>query len=248
LNPSSNLFPGARVGDIWGFVTYRFYTEDDFENGVLRDGLTRREGVNPVPGDVMFKQLDPEGDGIIRGAASAENPRDQKVIGNNSLRFQYGISGGVSWNNFDLSFHMRGVGRRDLWLRNELTFPGVFQWGSLFTHLEDYWMPDNPNARFPRVHLAGTQNTNFNASTATQTRFLLNGAYLRVQNITLGYTVPRDVTQNLHLESLRFTASAENPFLFHHLPRGLDPTLNNVGRGLGYPIMRIFSVGMSLEF
>jgi hypothetical protein len=77
---------------------------------------------------------------------------------------------------------------------------------------------------------------------------LLNGAYLRVKNISLGYTVPVAITKKWGFHQVKLNASVENPFMFHHLPKGMDPTLDNKGRGIGYPVMRIYSFGLSLNF
>ncbi|MDR1707090.1 MAG: TonB-dependent receptor [Prevotella sp.] len=242
----SNYYEGYQMGTIWGYVTDRYYTEDDFENGVLKPGIAVPDGVNPKPGDVLFKDFDE--DGKIMNARTADELRDQKIIGNNSLRFQYGINGGINWNNFDFSFYIQGVGKRDLWVANELTFPGYYQWGSLFTHLSDYWTPDNIDAKFPRVYQTGTSDRNYSSNVRAQTRYLQNGAYLRVKNIAFGYTIPASITKKCGVNQVKINTSVENPFLFHHLPKGMDPTLDNKGRGIGYPVMRIYSFGLSLNF
>lgn len=242
----SNYYEGYQMGTIWGYVTDRYYTEDDFENGVLKPGIAVPDGVNPKPGDALFKDFDE--DGKIMNARTADELRDQKIIGNNSLRFQYGINGGINWNNFDFSFYIQGVGKRDLWVANELTFPGYYQWGSLFTHLSDYWTPDNIDAKYPRVYQTGTSDRNYSSNVRAQTRYLQNGAYLRVKNIAFGYTIPASITKKYGINQVKINTSVENPFLFHHLPKGMDPTLDNKGRGIGYPVMRIYSFGLSLNF
>lgn len=239
-------YEGYEMGTIWGYVTDRYYTEDDFENGVLKPGIAVPDGVTPKPGDVLFKDFDE--DGKIMNGRTADDLRDQRIIGNNSLRFQYGINGGVNWNNFDFSFYIQGVGKRDLWVANELTFPGYYQWGTLFTHLSDYWTPDNVNAKYPRVYQTGTSDRNYGSNVRAQTKYLQNGAYLRVKNISLGYTIPSAITQKWGIQQVKLNTSIENPFLFHHLPKGMDPTLDNKGRGIGYPVMKIYSFGLSLNF
>jgi hypothetical protein len=195
----------------------------------------------------LFVDADQDGE-IITSGGTVDEPYDRKIIGNSSLRLQYGITGGLNWNNFDFSFFMQGVGKRDLYMANELTFPSYYEWGSSFTHLTDYWTPENTTAFYPRGYSGGTKNANYNSNIRTQTRYLLNGAYLRVKNIALGYTIPESITQKYGIQSIKATANMENPFMFHHLPKGLDPTLDNKGRGLGYPVMRIISFGLSLNF
>jgi TonB-linked SusC/RagA family outer membrane protein len=242
----SNYYEGYQMGTIWGYETDRYYTDADFEGGVLKPGIPVPDGVSPKPGDILFKDFDE--DGKIMNARTADELRDQKIIGNSLLRFQYGVNGGINWNNLDFSFYIQGVGKRDLWVANELTFPGYYQWGSLFTHLSDYWTPDNIDAKFPRVYQTGTSDRNYSSNVRAQTRYLQNGAYLRVKNIAFGYTIPASITKKYGVNQMKINASIENPFLFHHLPKGMDPTLDNKGRGIGYPVMRIYSFGLSLNF
>ena len=244
-----SYYEGFEIGSIWGAVTNRLYQASDFdENGRLLEGIPHPEGIpNPQPGDVLFVNFD--GDDEIRTSGGTLNePYDRRIIGNSSLRMQFGISGGVNWNNFDFSFFIQGVGKRQIYLANELTFPSYYEWGSSFTHLRDYWTPENPNAHYPRGYATGSKNANYNSNIQTQTRYLLNGAYLRVKNLSLGYTLPSSITKNWGIDKLRASLSVENPFMFHHLPDGLDPTLDSKGSGLAYPIMRIYSLSLSLDF
>ncbi len=134
---------GMKIGEIWGYTFDRYYTEDDFVDGVLKEGIARPDGVNPNPGDILF--VDYDGDGIIRAGANAEeDPGDQRIIGNSSLKLQYGITGGASWNNFSFSFILQGVGKRDLWLANDLTQAFNYEYGTIYAHQLDYWTPENP--------------------------------------------------------------------------------------------------------
>lgn len=245
---SNAYYEGYEIGSIWGAVTDRFYTEADFDsNGNLLPGIPYPEGITkPSPGDVLFKDLDD--DGVITNARTLNDTRDQKIIGNSSLRYQFGINGGVSWNNFDFSFYIHGVGKRDLWLSNELVFPSYYEFGSLFKHLSNYWTPENVDAKYPRGYATGTKNSVYNSNIRRQTKYLLDGSYLRVKNIALAYTIPATITKKWGIQRVKVNASVENPFMFHHLPKGLDPTLDNKGRGLGYPVMRIYSFGLSLDF
>ena len=202
---------GQQLGEIWGYVTDRLYTVDDFvegtldanlKNGTLKDGIPHVEGVKPNPGDMMYKDLD--GNGIINsGNETIYDPGDRKIIGNNSLRFQYGINGGLSWNNFSFSFLLQGVGKCDKWLTNDLIFPYYYEFGTIYEHQLDYWTSENTGAFFPRLYETGMRNTNYAANVRAQTKYLTNGAYLRVKNLTLGYTIPQSVISKIGINNLR---------------------------------------------
>lgn len=245
----SNYYKGFEMGTIWGYTTDRFYTADDFDsNGDLKPGIPYPKGITkPTPGDVLFVDYDESGI-IDDGENTLDNHGDLRIIGNNSLRLQYGINGGLGWKNFDFSFYIHGIGKRDIWMANELTFPAYYEWGVLFDHLRDYWTPDNPNAKYPKGYSNGTKNSVYNSNIRTQTKYLMNGAYMRIKNLALGYYIPEEITSKWGIQRVKFNASVENPFMFHHLPKGIDPTLDNKGRGLGYPVMRIYSFGVSLDF
>lgn len=246
---------GQELGEIWGYVTDRLYTVDDFvdgtldknlKNGTLKEGIAHVEGVRPNPGDVLYQDLD--GNGIINaGNETIYDAGDRKIIGNNSLRFQYGINGGLSWNNFSFSFFLQGVGKCDKWLSNDLIFPYYYEFGTIYNHQLDYWTPENTGSFFPRLYETGTRNTNYAANVRTQTKYLTNGAYLRVKNLTLGYTIPKDIVAKVGINDLRVYVSAENPFTFDHMPKGLDPTVTSKANGLGYPVMTSYAFGFSVS-
>ncbi len=273
-NGSLVLREGMKYGEIWGYTTDRFYTPDDFE----ADGKTLKAGIpfvrgytKPNPGDVVYKNFDGEdsqnpGKYIIdTGNNTFENPGDLKVIGNNTARYQFGVNGGVSWKQFDLSFFFNGVGKRDLIMPNYTAPSGTFVAG-VFDYQTDYWKEDNPNAFWPRIYgqvPSGIIN-NSGANTAIQTKYLQNGAYIRLKNVTLAYNLPRNLCDKIFVQSLRFFASGENLYTWHHLPHGHYPdsyvalpgTLNmaqgiqgDSGSGSwSYPLMRQLSFGLNLTF
>ena len=132
---------GMELGEIWGYVTGRLYTTDDFEaDGTLKAGIPKVEGYNPNPGDILYKDLD--GNNIINGGISTvSDPGDRKVIGNSTRRYQYGIHGGASWKGLSLSFLLQGVGKRDLWIMNDLFYPHYDPCTTVYDTQLDYWTP-----------------------------------------------------------------------------------------------------------
>lgn len=237
---------GMKIGEIWGYNFDRFYQESDFENGKLKEGIPYVRGINPNPGDVLF--VDHDGDGIITpGSSTAEDSGDQRIIGNSSLKWQYGISGGFSWKDLAFSFILQGVGKQDLWLSNYLTQPFQYEFGTIYRHQLNYWTPVNTNSEFPRLYTLGNRDGNYAANFMRSDHYLLSGAYLRVKNLTLSYTLSNAWIRNIGIENFRIYGMVENPFTFNHLPKGLDPTISGEATGLGYPIMRAYSVGFSFS-
>ena len=245
------------MGEIWGYTTDRFYTEADFvegsldanlKNGTLKPGVVRYGTQNPNPGDIMYVDFDGDGK-ILAGKGTLDSSGDRKVIGNSSLRYHFGLRGGVSFKNFDFSVVIAGVGVQDQFRNSQLIFPNNFQvYGSLYSHQTDYWTPANRDSYFGRIYTETPNGVAQTFNEITQTKFLLNGAYLRVRNLALRYNLPQEWLRKIHFQNLSVSYNIENPFTLHHLPDGLFPDAADLGAGLGYPFMRKSSVGINLTF
>ena len=262
--------PGRILGDIWGYETDRLFTEDDFvkdANGefVLDDGkYVMKEGIPTQsvfesgwfffgPGDVKYKDLN--GDGVVDfGANTIDNHGDLKVIGNSTPRYQYGLRLGGDYKGVDFSFFVQGVGKRDFWANGPIFIPGYRPGEAWFAHQLDYWTPENPDAFYPRPTDAGQQvsPTNFRP----QTRYLLDLSYMRMKNITVGYSLPTSWIGKLNIDRLRVYFSGENLFEIDNLELPIDPEVDYTAAGLNdpntfgrvYPYSRSVSFGLQLTF
>ncbi len=277
----SDFREGARIGDIWGYVSDGYYTADDFVAGTLNADLSgaNRElkpgvptfiGRTPYPGDVKFKDLD--GDGLIGAGNSTvitefdaqgnpitnadglitTGPGDRKVIGNNRKRYQFGINGSASYKGFDFSFVLSGVGKQDSWRNTDLIWPYPSVFDNIYKHQLDYWTPDNQDAFYPRIYGDPNGNTgsNYGRSRRVQTKYLSDESYLRIQNITLGYSLDHKFLEKLKIDKLRIFISGNNLHTFDKLPKGLEPDqgFQQNSNGGAYPIMTKYSLGVNLSF
>ena len=237
---------GMKMGEIWGYVTDRFYTEDDFNaDGTLKPGIPIPKGAGKVfPGDVLYKNFDDDTETIWSGEGTADNPGDQRIIGNSTPRFHYGITAGISWKGLDLSIFLRGVGKRDYWRTDQIAWP-TGGWGSLFKETLNFWTPTNTNAYYPRVYSNDGVNTSYNHW--KQSKYLANASYLKLQNITLSYTLPKVWSQRLYFDDVKVFFSGENLYTWDHLPEGLETDMLSKG-AWEYPFMRKFSFGINVTF
>ena len=245
-NLLGNYREGMKMGEIWGYVTDRFYAGNDFdENGVLRPGIPIPKGVGKVyPGDVLYKNFDDDKETIWSGEGTADNPGDQRIIGNSTPRFHYGITAGLTWKGLDFSIFFRGVGKRDYWRTDQMAWPGG-GWGSLFKETLNFWTPSNTNAFYPRVYANDGVNTGRNHW--KQTKYLADASYLKLQNITLSYTFPKAWSDRIYFDEVKLFFSGENLYTWDHLPEGLDPDMLSKG-SWQYPFMRRFSFGINVTF
>ena len=258
----SDYYKGMVIGEIWGYTTERFFTADDIipdpnllgGGGQLKEGIPKPEGVNNFwPGDIMYANLNDDNE-ITDGNSTLDDPGDRSIIGNFMPRYQYGFNLGADWKGFGLAVFFQGVGKRDVWLRSnydtgvseflhgseELFWPGLGFQPAVFTSVLDYWTEDNPDTYFPRLYNEGSGNTGYNSR--VQTKYLQNGAYLRLKNITLSYNFPRALCQKMYLTDLKVFFSGENLMTWDRLPKGIDPELND----FQYPYYRTISFGINV--
>ncbi|MFI5195431.1 MAG: hypothetical protein ACHQD7_15300 [Chitinophagales bacterium] len=143
-------------------------------------------------------------------------------------------------------------------MANDLTFPFFHAPFTTFYQSElNFWRPENPDAdsHYGRVYTLGASNMRFNE--LPQTRYLYNAAYWRIKNVTLGYSLPKNLLSKAKIERIRLYVSAENLFTHKHLPPGLDPNFLSKGvpdgtdlsdYGGQYPLMKKFSFGLNISF
>jgi len=272
-NGTSSDYAGKVIGEIWGYETDRLFQVDDFEsNGgvlALKPGIPSQvyheeQTFKYGPGDVKFKDLN--GDGLINiGDGTVANPGDRRVIGNSTPRYQYGFRADFAgFKGFDLGFFLQGLGRRDLWAGGDFVTPGWRYAEAWYAHQMDYWTEDNPNAFYYRPTRQDQSNTSRNY--IPQTRYLMDMSYLRLKNLTFGYTLPRSVLEKAKIAKLRLFFSGENLLEIDNLDNiPVDPEtdypapgngsdiwgnantdLNTFGRT--YPYRRTYSLGLQLTF
>jgi len=262
-------------GDIWGFETDRYFTKDDFNaDGTYKSGVASQAGLNQGtfvfgPGDIKFKDLN--NDGVINGGrGTAEDHGDLKVIGNTTPRYQYGFRIGGDWKGFDLDVFFQGVGKRDVWTQGAFVMPMTRGADAIYAHQADYWTEANPNpdAAFPRMYpgnagggtvsVLASGNHNF----YPQTKYLVNMAYLRLKNLTVGYTLPADISRKIYMNKVRVYFSAYNLCeLINKSIAPVDPELNtsestydgtnDLGNGTWGrtdPMVRTLSFGLQITF
>lgn len=272
-HPRNQYYEGMVLGEIWGYETDRLFTKNDFRqdangnlltdeegNYILKEGIPNQSifedgGFSYGPGDVKYKDLN--GDGVINyGANTVGDSGDQKIIGNSTPRYQYGLRIEGGWKAFDASVFFQGVGKREFWANGPVFVPGYRPNEGWYKHQLDYWTPDNPDAFYPRPTNHRQQAPDAQRNFLPQTRYLLDMSYLRVKNITIGYTLPADISNSILIQNLRIYVSAENLFELDNMDLPIDPETDYTSAGLNdpnsfgrvYPFRRTISAGISMTF
>ncbi|MCW3467892.1 SusC/RagA family TonB-linked outer membrane protein [Chitinophaga nivalis] len=243
-----NYYNGQEIGDIWGLVTEGFFqsqAEIDAHPDQTKVG-SDDQNYKFYVGDLKFKNLDGNTSSIDYGDNTISNPGDRKIIGNSAARFPYSVDLTAAYKGFDFRALIQGIGKRD-WYPNAGNhyFWGVYAqpWTNVQLHNLDHWTPENPDAYFPRVKSYIAEDKS--ELGAPQTRYLQNAAYARLKNVTLGYTLPKKLTEKYRIARLRFYFSAENIFTISHLKANIDP---EGLEGSLYPYQKTYSCGFNLNF
>lgn len=232
--PDRSVTVGYPNGGIWGYVTNGYYTDaDDVANSPK---LSNSAG----PGYVKYVKMDQSGLNPNQITDS-----DKVYLGDPFPHYEYGLNLTGNYSNFDLTVFFQGVGERKVMLSGIGLRP-FFNGSNLFTHQLDSWTPDNPNAEYPILVPEANSADNF----VTSDKWVKNGAYLRLKNVVLGYSLPKSFLNKTKLDGVRLYVSAQNLFTISNFYSGYDPEVS-YGGSLGgefYPIMQTYTFGANFKF
>lgn len=222
---------GYAVDQAWGYIAERlFIDEADVANSPVQELGTKAQA-----GDIKYKDIN--NDGKI-------NSNDRVAIGYSTvpeLSYGFGLSGG--YKTWDVSFFFQGQGRSAFFIDPNSIAPFMNYRNALSYIAEDHWSPNNPvsQAFWPRLTTAENKN-NYERNS---TWWLRNGKYLRLKSLEIGYSLPQRIIRKTPLSSLRVYVSGMNLFCLSSFDLW-DPEMG--GNGLGYPLQRVYNVGINLSF
>ena len=214
---------------------YGYKTDGVFQNMAEVQAYTNAQGglimPDAHPGDVRF--VDVNGDGKI-------TDDDRTNIGSGTPDWTFGLTLNAEWKGFDLSIFFQGVSGMDVF---DATFRRDVASGNYPTWLLDRWTGEGTSNKLPAIG----DSKNWVASDI----YVQDGSYLRLKNITLGYTLPRDITRKIHIERLRIFGRAENLFTWTKY-WGFDPEIGTSSTSLGvdygvYPQARTWTIGFNIS-
>jgi hypothetical protein len=193
-------------------------------------------------GDVKYKDVN--GDGVI-------DPKDKTLIGTPHPDFTFGFTNNFKYKNFDISVFLQGsYGNDILNLTRRAGTSNSSLYENQLSEAANYWTPINTNTDIPRP-IGNSANSNLLISS----RYLEDGSYIRIQNLTFGYSLPQDFITKLKMSRLRIYGSAQNLYTLTNYS-GYDPEIGSFNQnpllsGIDngrYPSPRTFTVGVNVEF
>jgi TonB-linked SusC/RagA family outer membrane protein len=219
---------GHPINSIYGLVSDGlFKSTEEIDNHARQSGKI-------APGDIKYRDL--SGDGII-------SPADRDIIGNPFPSFNYGFNISAGFRNFHLSALFQGVGSRDVLLRGETVW--AFENGGRIQpwQVESYWRPESPDNTYPRLTTT-TSHSNFQASDF----WVYDASYLRLRNLQLSFDLPEKWIGSI-VRHARLYVAGQNLFtLFNKMPPGVDPNVPNNTVGNYFPINKLYSSGININF
>ena len=174
---------------------------------------------NDKPGDIKY--VDVNEDGKI-------NADDKVLMGNSLPEYLYGGNMFMGWKNWDFNMSFQGIGHQNVLFQYHWITPYRNQWGSVPTLLMgDYWSSyntpeQNLQAKYPRLTYS-----NSGSQSVGSDYWMFNGAYFRVKNVTLGYTIPKNIIQKTFIKNLRLYCSVTDLPAISNYPKGWDPEVGN---------------------
>lgn len=257
---AKSYYEGMRLGEIWGFVVDGLFQSDEeaqaYAKEVNLNYITNRGGWQA--GDMKFVDLDGSGD-IGIGKNTVDEPGDRKVLGNSLPSFQYGFNASVRWCGIDVAAFFQGTGNH-YWYPDGQT---MLFWGAYsapyITFLKkdfyknEVWTPENTDAYFTRPLAYSATN---GPMSKVNSRYLQNIRYLRFKNLTVGYTLPANLTKKVGVDNLRLYFSGENLCYWSPLKKHtkyIDPEAaftksSEVYNNAWYPWQKTFMFGIDITF
>jgi TonB-linked SusC/RagA family outer membrane protein len=261
-NPNMSIstaynYKGKTFGEIWGFETDRYFTSaDDVAKSPYQKNLITNSKFILGAGDIKYKDLNGN-DTISAGNMTLADHGDLKVIGNTQPRYIYNARIGGSWKNFDVDIFIQGVGQRSWWGIGNTVLPMYQSLDILYANQLDYWRPDNQNARYPALFpgngggIAGLSagSNNF----FPQTKYLMNLAYCRLKNVSIGYTMPIGLLAKYKVQKVRVYVSGQNLAEISNVGAPIDPEMTDNAQaaayaGRVYPFNRQYSFGIQITY
>ena len=232
INQINNSYVTMLAKDYPINVFYGYVTDGIFQN----QSEVNTHAVQPgaEPGDIRFRDLN--NDGVI-------NDSDRTVIGNPNPSWLFSMNNSLSYKGFELSVFLQGIAGNKIYNANNIDNTGMAAAYNQTIDVLERWQGEGTSNSMPRA-VFGDPNQN----TRVSDRFVEIGSYLRLKNITLSYTFPKQWLQKARIENARLSLSCENVATITGYS-GFDPEvgINGIDQNR-YPISRTFSVGLNFNF
>lgn len=230
---------GQKLSQEWGYIAERLFVDE----ADIANSPTQNFGSKVMAGDIKYKDID--GDDQI-------TETDKVPIGYPTTpEITYGFGLSTGYKDWDFSVFFQGNARSSFWINPNAISPFIdtddnsdvsSQNALLQVIADDHWSENNRNiyAFWPRLSNASVEN-----NTQNSTWWMQDGTFMRLKSLEVGYTLPKELTRKFHLGNVRIYLSGTNLLTFSKF-KLWDPEMG--GNGLGYPIQRVYNIGLNVNF
>ena len=225
---------GYPVAAFYGYVTDGIFQSQEEIDAHAIQTIGSDKYSSTQPGDIRFKDLN--NDGVI-------NEDDRTILGSPTPSWTFSMNNRFEFYGVDIEVYFQGAAGNKIYNGNRATLEAMNVAQNQMITVLDRWRPENPSTTMPRAVFSDPNKNN-----RTSDRFLEPGDYLRLKNITIGYTLPKNLTKKALMEEVRFSISGQNLYTLTRYT-GLDPEVGGSGiDGNVYPITRNFTFGINITF
>ena len=225
---------GYPVAAFYGYVTDGIFQSQEEIDAHAIQTIGSDAYTSTQPGDIRFKDLN--NDGVI-------NEDDRTILGTPTPSWTFSMNNRFEFYGVDIEIYLQGAAGNKIYNGNRATLEAMSVAQNQMTTVLDRWRPDYHSTTMPRAVFSDPNKNN-----RTSDRFLEPGDYLRLKNITIGYTLPKHLTKKALMEEVRFSVSGQNLYTLTRY-RGLDPEVGGSGIDSNvYPITRNFTFGLNIMF
>lgn len=227
--------PGMSTNSIFGYRADGY-----FDNQQEVESVPRR---TPSTGVGDIKLIDVNNDGLINQGNNTEaNHGDLVYLGNTNSRYVFGFNAGVNWKGFDVSVLFNGVGKRSLLLEPYATIAFYDGWRMPWAIHQDYWTPENPNAKFPAIRFSDRVNDQVSS------HWVQDASYIRLKNLQVGYTLQKNVHKMKAFGDIRVYFSGQDLWEKTGMWYNYFDPENTDRVGFSYPMWRSYALGLNISF
>ena len=240
---------GHPISQVWGYIGESLFVDDaEVANSPLQSF-----GGEVMGGDIKYRDVNGDGKITVLDQVPIGFPTEPEIV------YGFGLSAG--FKGLDMSAFFQGLTRESFWIDPQATAPfasfyyqseidagarilgSITQNQLLKAYADDHWSEENRNvyALWPRLSAPGLSQNN----SQTSTWFMRNGAFLRLKQVEIGYTLPKKISDRLRMTAPRIYVNGTNLLTFSKF--GLWD-VEMAGNGLGYPVQKVFNLGLNVAF
>lgn len=232
---------GYPLNTIWGYKTDGYWSsrQEYLDYKAANPGYKSFQDNSVTGGDVKYLTQGKADHEVGVGNGTPEESGDLVNLGTTNGRYHFGINLSAQWKGFDIALFFQGVGKRSFLIATDAIAPFANSYQMPWTVHLDYWTEDNQDAYFPRI--INQQTYNYKASD----KWVQNGAYIRLKNVQLGYTIP---VSKKYIQNLRVYVAGTDVWEHTDVLDVFDPEAGNAVNRSYYPFFRTWTAGVNVTF